>query len=237
MRWAFLAAALAACAGGGGGDGKRLDDTATVPPPEPIPIEPAAVDFGKVLPGAFAVRTVTVTNPDDEVVAVDVSIWGGAFNLVGDPPETLGAGEVVELELRYAPASDDDHGWLRVDAEGLPEAEAELSGRWAEAYIDVPERIDFGTVEPDDRPSRWLSIGNTGPDPLRLDGGELSDDHFVVSGVSFPVELAAGEAVDLQVTFLPDREVRYGDTLWITGSFVGGGVGVELFGAAERDAT
>ena len=83
-----------------------------------------------------------------------------------------------------------------------PVVRAPVLGRSGPPVSVTPAFVDFGSVLPNENPTRRIGIGNRGNAPLVLSGVELSDPAFTAT-VDFELLLNPGEFGSVEVGFRP----------------------------------
>ncbi len=83
--------------------------------------------------------------------------------------------------------------------------------------LDV-NAIDFGSVEPDSIPSRFLRITNPSINLLRIDSLKTGSNYFTINGPITPSFVKLGDTLQIGVVFTPQSVGNYIDTLELTGN-------------------
>jgi hypothetical protein len=178
---------------------------------ERLIFNPANLGFGSVSVGEQKVQTVTITNAGSSEITLIQAIGQGAdFNLTGlDLPLTLASGESFTFSIVFAPGtSGDSTGSVSFISEKAGVSHRILMTGNATEGKQVtanPPAINFGNV----------SVGSTGSQsgllvaggkPVTITSAVSSDPQFIVSGLSFPFTIPAGESKEFGVTFAPRTE-------------------------------
>ncbi len=174
---------------------------------------PASINFGEVPVGAADERVVVVSNrgnaPWVPEGAPDVD--GAGFAWVSGCDEPVGAGDVCEATVRFAPAAEGDLvGGVSFFARGVGEGGADitidvpLAGVGAPPVLLLsPERIDFGDVLVGDFARRDVVVENVGPERIDVTL-RVNDGAFLVDGVSAKdVQVNPGSSLEVTITFSP----------------------------------
>jgi hypothetical protein len=165
---------------------------------------PATLSFGQVMLGASQTLPVVITNARTWKITISaVQSTGAAFSVSGPAfPMTLAGGQSVTLSVAFSPQSAGTVGGsLFVYGPALT---VPISGVGATAgqLIIAPAPLNFGNV----------TVGSTGMQGLTLtaSGGGVtvssvssSSSQFVLEGGYFPLTIAAGGSVALNVGFAP----------------------------------
>ena len=188
----------------------------------------AALDFDDICPGEMAVRKVTIFNiggGDLLVNSVSVANTSGpenAFSLLPDPtqPVLVQPGAHVDFTVKFAasqPGFFEGELTILSNDPDQPSLTFPITGRSGEAGIDtLITRADdtcLGDVSQFD-----LTISNPGSCPLIV--FDISDDApFSVSTVLFfPLEIGAGDSLDVPIRFEPAPDATCDDDTDVTGT-------------------
>lgn len=180
-------------------------------------------------------------HPSNEVLTItDVSLDGDVdvFNLAPvSLPLNVGPGLTHELPLQ-----------IQLDREGLFSAILTCVSQRGERIYDTlrirgtlprltfnPSSYAFATTATGSSRTATVSLRNTGAVAVDLEGLSLPTGMFsVLSPVSFPVHIAPGAQLQVQLQFLPSRSGTFTDTLHIVNS-CGAFNTLLLLGEAEDD--
>jgi hypothetical protein len=190
----------------------------------------AIVGFGGVATGTQKLRTLTLLNVGTLDVTVDaVSIEGASADEFEVPmatslPMTVGAGLNQELEVVYTPTGfDTDTATLRLvssAADGSSELIVALSGHEISAELEVtPSPLNFGLRSPEQPHTEVLTVTSGNPDVdleissvTVVETGAWSGTVTVDPWPEGAVALAAGEPLEVSVTFTPSADMLSGPT-------------------------
>ncbi|MCC6624290.1 MAG: choice-of-anchor D domain-containing protein [Deltaproteobacteria bacterium] len=247
------ALALAACADDAASppdvelyvDGQRAAEAPVITFPNAIAGKDqlaAQVELKNLGPGAFTLAASPRIEKDDRL----------AFSVVSSTPDRqrYAAGESLVLSVLFRPHSpgrSDARVVVEVLERGAPFvvdlvgegiSEGAASPALAATLDDAPlvapgAGFDFGAVTSGERRVARLRIMNAGTGTLVLpaDGAvALDDDDAFTAGAPSDRELAAGEGVDVDLTFSPDACAAYESTLTITSAVPEATLVVELRG-------
>ncbi len=212
-----------------------------------IEVDPEEVDFGLIDVGQSVGDTVAVRNLGAgplEVSSVQLSGGGEIAFSSPDLPGTIPAGGEVEIQVSYTPiddASDVGSLTLHSDDPDQPEVEVELIGD-GRLFADIevtPTALEYGEVQVDDTAVATVEITNLGNDPLLLSSCSAGGDAaFSISVDPCGGPLAAGDTVELEVSFAPDAEQLFvgsvvvqsddADTPQVTVGLLGTGITPEI---------
>src|ERR1022692_1674984 len=173
---------------------------------EPVTASPSIASFGQVAVGTNSTVPVVLTNARRwrgtlqgvQTTGSGISISGPTF------PLTLNPGQSVTLSVTFAPKSTGATGGsafifgpslvIPYTGTGTTTAAGQLSV--------APTPLNFGNVV----------VGSTGTQPVTMSASgasvtvssaSSSSSQFVLNGASFPMTLAAGQSVSLNVAFKP----------------------------------
>jgi hypothetical protein len=165
---------------------------------------PSFLDFGVLTVGTGATRSIVLKNNQSRSVTLErFQGLGGGFSVHGAHlPFTLGPGESLPLTIAFTP-----------QAEGLGGASIYIFG--ANLHIPVtgygsspgqltlsPTSLSFGSVDVGAMTKRTFTISATGGS-VTISSAAISNSHFTIPGTSFPVTIAAGQSLTLDVDFTP----------------------------------
>jgi hypothetical protein len=170
----------------------------------------AEVSFGEVLVGNTAIQTVTVSNTGDTSVNISsASITGHGFQLMGGMPSgAVAAGESMNLQLQFAPASfGATTGAITLSSDGPdPALRISLRGTGARPGLNVsPGSLNFSNVPVGQSSTENITLKNSGTGSVAVNPATIAGAGFTLSGLSSPVNLASGQTIQVAVKFAPTR--------------------------------
>lgn len=203
-----------------------------------VSVTPMQLDFQSVVIGADATRTLTVANPSDLELSVELegdpalpmcdagddtsafclqpssSVRGG---IVTVPPR-----DSASLDLRFTPRVPGLRSDLRLTLQSCPSEaclqSVDLTGRALESPLRCrPSRLDFGQVDPGRSERSSVACENLSGAPLRIRDWSLepgSNPAFEMDPAR-PQELAANATLTIGVVYAPVRLGRVQGTLGI----------------------
>lgn len=169
---------------------------------------PAILSFGSLSLGTFQTLTETLTNTGTASVNISrVGSSSAAFTASGlSLPTILGAGQSLTFNVVFAPTvSGSISGNLAILSNASnPQLNIPLSGNGNTAgqLTLSPLALNFGSVStgsPASLPGMLSASGSS----VTISSATSTSAEFVLSGISFPATLAAGQSVPFTVTFLP----------------------------------
>jgi len=173
-----------------------------------IAVEPTSIDFGTVILGQSAQRTLTVRNSGNaELVISAIGSSHTAFSLIGDTAFQLAPGGSKTLTIQFLPtATGQQQANLTINSNdgGQPTVTVSLSGSGLGVpHIAVePTSVDFGTVILGQSAQRTLTVRNSGSADLVISAMRSSNAAFSLIGDT-AFQLAPGSSKTLAVQFLP----------------------------------
>ncbi len=170
---------------------------------------PASLSFGSVQVGQGQILSETLTNSGSSSVTVSqANFTGSGFTTTGlSLPLTLAAGQSVAFSVTFKPqssgpvsgaltlTSDASNGALIVPIAG--------SGATAGALASSPASLSFGSVQASNPKTVAGTLTNSGGSSISITQANVSGSGFVLSGLTLPVTLAAGQSKTFNVTFTP----------------------------------
>jgi len=169
---------------------------------------PASIDFGAVQLGANLTKSETLTNSGGSAVSISQATESGAgFSITGfNVPTTLSAGQSLTFNVTFAPqASGAATGSIVISSNGSsPTVSIPLTGSGASpGQLAVnPTTMTFGNVTVGASQSLTGSLNARGSSVI-VNSGSSSSSEFVLSGLSFPLTIAAGQSASFTILFIP----------------------------------
>jgi Abnormal spindle-like microcephaly-assoc'd, ASPM-SPD-2-Hydin len=168
----------------------------------------SSLSFGSVQVSGSAAASETITNTGGSSVTItQVNVTGTGFSAPGiDLPMTLTAGQSFTFSAMFAPqsagavtgsisvVSNASNASLAISLSGTGTAAGQLT--------ISPTTLSFGSVTIGVGKSLTGSLSATGSS-VTISSGTSSTSEFVLSGISFPLTIAAGQSASFTVTFTP----------------------------------
>ncbi len=183
---------------------------------EMLTATPSSASFGQVPVGQSAAMTVVLTNTHTQSDTLAELIPQGTGFTVSGPtmPMTLASGQSVKLTVTFTP-----------QGTGLTGGSVFVSG----AYLNIPfygtgttatigqlvvapTSINFGNVDVGTTATQSSSLSATGGS-VTVTGAGSSNSQFMIAGVSFPLTIAAGQSVPVNLNFTPTSSGNSSSTL------------------------
>ena len=168
----------------------------------------ASINFGNVQVGhnKSVSETVTNTGGSDVNISQD-TVTGTGFSVNGiNPPLTLTPGQSVTFNVVFTPpAAANDSGNLAIKSDASnPTLNIPLSGVGTPAgQLAVnPTSLNFGNVVVGNNSQQTAQLQASGA-TVTVSSVNVNNSQFVVSGLTFPLTLAAGQSAQFTVTFTP----------------------------------
>lgn len=185
-----------------------------------LSVSASTLDFGDVNPGSSLMKTLTVTNTGNAVLAISSQAISGSnaseFSIQKQSAASIDSGGSQTVELRFAPASLGGKTATFTIASNDPSQASKqisLAGRGGTGpRIAVASSVEFGNVAPAGSVTRDVVIRNVG-------AASLSITAQTVLGAGFSIEqnaatgISAGDSSSARLRFNPPATGDY------TGSF------------------
>ena len=185
-----------------------LSGTGVAPTPGSLSANPTSVGFGSIQVGSSSSQSETVTNTGGTTVNISqANVTGSVFSVTGlTLPTTLTAGGSVTFTVKFAPTSAGTlSGSLSLvsDASNSPLNIALSGTATTPGQLSVsPATLTFGNV----------AVGSSSPLSGSLSASSASvtvssassnSSEFVLSGITLPATISAGQSLGFTVTFTP----------------------------------
>lgn len=186
-----------------------LAGSSHVATPGALAPNPSQISFGNTKVGSSQTSTITVSNSGGSTVAIsEVNVTGAAFSVSGlnNFPINLAANQSVTFTATFRPTSAGAaSGSLSVmsNASNSPlNITASGNGTAAGQLAVSPASLSFGSVVVGSSSSLNGSLMASGA-PVTVSPASPSDSEFVISGISLPATIPAGQSATFHVTFTP----------------------------------
>jgi hypothetical protein len=169
---------------------------------------PGAVSFAGVQVGNSQTQSATLTNSGGSSVNIaQAAASGTGFSLSGlNLPITLTSGQSVTFAVTFAPSSAGNaSGSMLVSSDAYtPTLTISLAGTGtAQGQFAVnPVSNDFGSVTVGASKIQSGTLVASGA-TVTLSSATVTDSEFSLSGITFPLTIAAGQSVPFTLTFVP----------------------------------
>jgi hypothetical protein len=177
--------------------------------PGTLSANPTSLSFGSVQVGNTASLSETLTNTGGTAVTISqANVTGAGFSITGlTLPTTLNAAQSVTFTVKFAPTSagavsgnlaivsDASNSTLNIGLSGTGTAQGQLSVS--------PGTLNFGNVVVNASASLNGSLTASGAS-VTVTSGSSDSSEFVLSGITLPKTIAAGQSASFTVTFTPN---------------------------------
>ena len=214
-----------------------LSFTGTGTGPGQLTANPSSLNFANVQVGGSLTLMESLTNTGGATVNISqATVTGAGFGMNGlNVPLTLNPGASVTFSAVFAPQSATNAGGsitVTSDAFNTP-LTVPLSGTGtSQGQVALtPVALDFGNVTVGANVSQTSSLSASGTS-VTVSSASVSSAEFSLTGISFPLTIAAGQSVPFTLTFAPQTSGTATAVLSITSSASNaptealGGVGV-----------
>jgi hypothetical protein len=192
---------------------------------------PTSLPFGSVTVNTNATQTLTLISSGTAPVTISaISVTGSGF-AVSTPalPQTLSPGQSLAVQVNFQPkTAGPGTGTVAIASDSTTGATTSVSlsangTNSANPILSVsPTALDFGDTQVGTFQTLTLGLSSTGTSPVTINSVGISGAAFTYSGATFPVTLAPGVAVSLQVKFAPGTAGSANGTLQITSNSASG---------------
>lgn len=187
-----------------------------------LELSPTSLPYGNVKVGLTRTVSLAVTNHGKSSVTISGIDSSDSMFKVSPLklPKILAAGEKLELSVTFEPTAP---GWVGGHVTVVSSATdrvltLEVAGTGVKGEVTAsPASLSFGDVNLGQSSTSHVVLSNASPTKVTLQSMKITGSAFSVSGAKFPLSLARGETVKLDVTFKPKAKgTTYGSFL-ITG--------------------
>jgi hypothetical protein len=166
----------------------------------------SSLSFGGVQVGSSQMLPETLTNTGNSSVTVSATTTKGSqFSVTGPGlPLSLAAGHSMTLNVTYTPTGTSSvSGSLTVNS-SIPNVVIPLSGSaGATGTLKVtPGALSFGQVPVGSSANNTGTLSAAGASVV-VSAASVSSSEFTLTGISFPVTIAAGKSIPFTATFKP----------------------------------
>ena len=182
-----------------------------------------SLNFGNVAVNSSATLPVTITSSGTASLTINSdAISGTGFTVSGATlPMTLSPKQTVTLNVKFAPTtSGSATGTLTVksNASTNPTVAVSLTGTGTTtSQLTVsPTSLSFGDVTVGLSATLPVKLTSSGTGSVTINSATISGKGFTMSGATFPVTLAAKQAVTLQVNYAPTTTTASTGTITIS---------------------
>jgi hypothetical protein len=173
-----------------------------------IAASPTALSFGSILPGQSQTLTNTLTNTGTASVTISgAGLSNSAFTMGGlSLPATLPAGQSVTFSVAFSPTTSGTISGTLTIVSNASDAQLNVgltgTGATAGQLTLTPTALNFGSVTDGSNAVLSGTLTASGSS-VTVSSAASTSTEFVLSGISLPKTLSAGQSIPFTVTFLP----------------------------------
>ena len=196
--------------------------TGTGVAPGALTSTPTSLTFGSIVVGNNSTLTDKLTNTGATSITISqVSASGTVFSVSGiTTPMTLSAGQSTNISVKFAPtATGSASGSVTVTSTASnPTLTVPLSGTGTSTpgtLTASPATLNLGSVQVGDSGTGSGSLTASGAS-VTVTAASSNNSQFVISGLTLPVTIPAGQSTPYTVTFSPTAAATVNATLTFT---------------------
>src|SRR5207249_2362334 len=176
--------------------------------PGTLGANPGSLSFGNVQVGSSQTLQETVSNSGGSSVTITQANVPSGFTVTGlTLPATVGAGQSTSFSVKFSPQSGGPaSGNLSIISDASnPTLSVPLSGSGTTpgSLAPSPASLSFGSVQVGDTKSLQETLTNSGGSTVSVTQANSTNAAFVVSGLTLPLTLGAGQSASFNVSFNP----------------------------------
>jgi Abnormal spindle-like microcephaly-assoc'd, ASPM-SPD-2-Hydin/Protein of unknown function (DUF1573) len=176
-----------------------------------LTVSPPSVSFGDVGVGKESTQSVHLTNSGSSSMTISsVSASGSGISVAGlSFPVNLAAGASASLSATFKPASAGNaSGTLTIvsNAANSPDAigwSASATTAASPQLTVTPSSVSFGDVPTGATTTQTIRLTNSGDSPLTISSVSATGSGISVSGITMPLNVAAGQSANLTASLKP----------------------------------
>jgi Abnormal spindle-like microcephaly-assoc'd, ASPM-SPD-2-Hydin len=179
-----------------------------------LTVTPGSLAFNPVAVGGRSSKLLTLSNTGSTTLTVSaLKVSGSGFTVTGGTfPMSIARNTSVTLQAVFAPTRGGSaNGLIEIDSNSNTNRVLllGLSGSGTASSTTTPQlsvtsgSLDFGSVALSSTGTQTLTLSSTGTAAVVVNSVAISGAAFSIAGASFPVSLAPGNKLDLQVQFVP----------------------------------
>jgi hypothetical protein len=207
-----------------------------------LDLNPTSESFGSVTVGTQSNQTVTLTNNSASTVNISqIAATGSGFKVSGmSTPVALNVSQSATFTVTFGPTSTGAaSGSVTITSDAPnPTLTMTLAGVGASvgALSANPASLSFGTVHVGSSEPLSETITNTGGSTVTISKVAISGTGFALSGISAPVNLAAGQSANFTVTYSPQSAGSGSGSVTVTSNGSNPTLSIALTGTATVTA-
>ena len=175
-----------------------------------VVVSSPSLDFGPVVVGSSKTLPDMVTNGTAATVTItSASVSDSQFRITAPPfPLVLSPGQTATLTVSFAPhAAGKPSGKLALMSTALRNGEMDLAvvgdALSAGKLSVTPGSVAFGSVRVGQSQAQSATLTNSGESSVTISQASASSAAFSLTGLTFPLTLAAGQSAPFSVVFTP----------------------------------
>ena len=189
-----------------------LSGTSTAAPNPQLSLSAAKLSFGSVTVNSATTQALTLTSTGTSPVTVSTATaTGPGFTISGGTlPITLNPMESTTLQVEFDPTTTgtlDGQLTIKSDSTGGSTAVVSLEGTGSAAPIPQltvsAGTLSFGSVTVNSSTTQALTLTSTGTAPVTVSAAKVSGAGFSIAKGGFPVMLAPGQSITVEIGFAP----------------------------------
>src|SRR5580698_8507960 len=211
--------------------------------PAILTASPTSLTYTSITVGQTSSQTETIKNTGGTSATISaVAASGTGFSVSGiTTPVTLTAGQSATFTVKFAPTSAGTFpGTLTVTSNASnPSLAITLSGTavTAATLTASPTSLTYTNVTVGQTSSQTETIKNTGGTSATISAVGESGAGFIISGITPPVTLTAGQSTTFTVKFAPTSAGTFPGTVTVTSNASNPSLAISLSGTAVNPAT
>jgi hypothetical protein len=189
-----------------------LSGTSAAAPSPQLTMSAATLTFGSVTVNTSTTQSLTLTSTGTAPVTVSsATITGAGFTIIsGSLPAALNPGQAVTLQVQFLPAATGAaSGQITITSNSSTGSTVVVALSGTSTVAPSPKltvsaaSLNFGSVTVNTSTTQSFTLTSTGTAPATVNSAATTGAGFTIVGGSLPVTLNPGQAVTLQVQFLP----------------------------------
>jgi hypothetical protein len=188
-----------------------------------IDVSPSTISFGSLTVGQSASQTLIITNTGTKSLTVSgVSVAGSGFTMKSVAvPMALAAGQSASVSTTFTAAASGAASGKVMISSNAPNSPVvvSLSAMGVSKSSDLtvtPSSVTFGSVTVGTESTQSIHLANSGSSSMTISAVSASGAGVSLSGLSFPVTLAAGASASINAIFKPTAAGNASGQLTVT---------------------
>lgn len=184
----------------------------------------SSISWTNIAVGSSLTLTDTLSNPGGTSITVNsATVSGDAFQILSPSfPVTLGPGQTATISIAYTPSSAGTDTAMVTVSSSAQNASASISLKAtavAGGQLAVsPTSFAFGNVNVGSSQTLSGGLTNPGNSSVTVTQATISGGNFTLSGVTFPLTIAAKQSASFSIAFQPAQSGAQSGSLALTAS-------------------